>query len=70
MNKKLNLTIALENGKDMHFLISNIKEVEKEKAKELINALSVQSLFQKGNKKAIKVKKAEVISISKEEIEL
>ena len=70
MSKKLSITLDLENGKNLIFSISDIKEIATTDAANLIKNFDFTDVLAKNDVKTKKVKKAQIISTSHEEIEL
>ena len=68
MKKTLSMTLILENGENMAFTISNIKNIPADEASDVIKTFDYKSVLAKDNLKVTGIKKANIISTSYEEI--
>ena len=68
MKKTLSMTLILEDGKNMAFTISNIKNMLADEAADIIKTFDYKSVLAKDNLKVTGIKKANIISTSYEEI--
>lgn len=68
MKKTLSMILILENGKNMAFTISNIKNISADEASDVIKTFDYKSVLAKDNLKVTGIKKANIISTSYEEI--
>lgn len=68
MKKTLSMTLILEDGKNMAFTISNIKNMPADEAADIIKTFDYKSVLAKDNLKVTGIKKANIISTSYEEI--
>jgi hypothetical protein len=68
MKKTLSMTLILENGENMAFTISNIKNISADEASDVIKTFDYKSVLAKDNLKVTGIKKANIISTSYEEI--
>lgn len=62
------MTLILENGENMAFTISNIKNISADEASDVIKTFDYKSVLAKDNLKVTGIKKANIISTSYEEI--
>ena len=68
MKKTLSMTLILENGKNMVFTISNIKNISADEASDVITTFDYKSVLAKDNLKVTGIKKANIISTSYDEV--
>ena len=68
MKKTLSMTLILENGKNMAFTISNIKNISADEASDVIKTFDYKSVLAKDNLKVTGIKKANIISTNYEEV--
>ena len=68
MKKTLSMTLLLEDGKNMAFTISNIKNISADEASDIIKTFDYKSVLAKNDLKVTGVKKANIISTSYEEV--
>ena len=68
MKKTLSMILILENGKNMAFTISNIKNISADEASDVIKTFDYKSVLAKNDLKVTGVKKANIISTNYEEV--
>ena len=68
MKKSLSITLLLEDGKNMAFTISNIKNITADEASDIIKTFYYKSVLAKNDLKVTGVKKANIISTNYEEV--
>lgn len=68
MKKSLSITLLLEDGKNMAFTISNIKNITADEASDIIKTFDYKSVLAKNDLKVTGVKKANIISTNYEEV--
>lgn len=68
MKKSLSITLLLEDGKNMEFTISNIKNITADEASDIIKTFDYKSVLAKNDLKVTGVKKANIISTNYEEV--
>lgn len=68
MKKSLSITLLLEDGKNMAFTISNIKNIKADEASDIIKTFDYKSVLAKNDLKVTGVKKANIISTNYEEV--
>lgn len=68
MKKSLSITLLLEDGKNMTFTISNIKNITADEASDIIKTFDYKSVLAKNDLKVTGVKKANIISTNYEEV--
>ena len=68
MKKSLSITLLLEDGKNMAFTISHIKNITADEASDIIKTFDYKSVLAKNDLKVTGVKKANIISTNYEEV--
>ena len=68
MKKSLSITLLLEDGKNMAFTISNIKNMSADEAADIVKTFDYKSVLAKNDLKVTGVKKANIISTNYEEV--
>lgn len=68
MKKSLSITLLLEDGKNMAFTISNIKNITADEVSDIIKTFDYKSVLAKNDLKVTGVKKANIISTNYEEV--
>lgn len=68
MKKSLSITLLLEDGKNMAFTISKIKNITADEASDIIKTFDYKSVLAKNDLKVTGVKKANIISTNYEEV--
>ena len=68
MKKSLSITLLLEDGKNMAFTISNIKNITADEPSDIIKTFDYKSVLAKNDLKVTGVKKANIISTNYEEV--
>lgn len=70
MNKKLNLNLALSDGKNLSLTISDIKEISASEASTFLKDFKYNEVFEKDGIKVQGLKSAKIVSTEYEEITL